>query len=66
MIIIDVESGEAVEKAVKRLKKKFDTLHIALELRNRMYHRTRGEKRREQVLRAIRRRIIQQRLAKQK
>ena len=52
MLIIPVKEGEGVEKALKKLKKKFEKIGILRELRNRKVFHKPSIVRREQVKRA--------------
>lgn len=53
MLIEKIEGKDTLEKALKRLKKKFDKIGILKELRKRKYHTKKSEKRREEIKKAI-------------
>ncbi len=55
IIEIIVKEDDPIEKAIRRYKKKYDQLKIMQEIRKRMYHMTKAEKRREEIKRAIHR-----------
>ena len=52
MLIIKVEPGESVEKAVKRYKKKYQNTKILNEIRNRKHFKKPSVERREQLIKA--------------
>lgn len=52
MLIVPVKEGEGVEKALKKLKKKFEKIGILRELRKRKVFNKPSIVRREQVKRA--------------
>lgn len=53
MIIIEVKNGESIDKALKKLKRKFESTKILRELRNRKEYTKPSEKRRAEVKKAI-------------
>lgn len=55
MIIIEVKEGEAIDKALRRYKKKFERLGILKEVRSRMHFTPPSVAKREVVKRAVRR-----------
>ena len=55
IIEIIPKQGETVDKLLRRYKKKYEQLKIMLEIRERMYHKTKAEKRREQLKKTYRR-----------
>jgi small subunit ribosomal protein S21 len=52
MLIIKVESGESIERAVKRLKRKYDNAKIGKELRERKEFKKKSVKRRAEISKA--------------
>ncbi len=60
MIIVEVKEGEAIDKALRRYKKKFERLGILKEVRSRMFFTPPSVSRRETVKRAVRRQRYQQ------
>ena len=54
IIEITPKPGENVDKLLRRYKKKYEQLKVMLEIRERMYHKTRAEKRREQLKKTMR------------
>ena len=54
IIEIIPKPGESVDKLLRRYKKKYEQLKVMLEIRERMYHKTRAEKRREQLKKTFR------------
>lgn len=52
MIITKVNQGESIEKALKRFKRKFNSIGITKELRNREQFTKPSEKRRDEVNKA--------------
>lgn len=53
MLIIPVKEGEAIERALKRFKKKFERTGVLKELRERQKHTKRSVRNREEKLKAI-------------
>lgn len=53
MIIVPVKEGENIDRALKKLKRKFERTGVVKELRSRQYHIKPTVKRREQKLKAI-------------
>ncbi len=53
MIIVQVKEGEAIDKALKKFKKKFEKTGVVRELRSRQAFTKPSVKRRETVKRAI-------------
>lgn len=53
MLIVEIKPGEPIEKALKKLKKKFDSTKVLKQLRNRKEYTKPSEKRRAEVLKAI-------------
>jgi len=53
MIVVPVKDGENVERALKKLKRKFDKTDVLKELRERQKFTKKSVKRREQVKKAI-------------
>lgn len=53
MIIIPVKEGESIERALKKLKKKFERTGIVRELRERQKYTKPSIKKRQTKLRAI-------------
>jgi small subunit ribosomal protein S21 len=52
MIIIPVKEGEAIERALKRFKRKFDKVGTLRELRSRKTFTKKSTRRREEMLKA--------------
>ncbi|MDQ3192098.1 MAG: 30S ribosomal protein S21 [Bacteroidota bacterium] len=52
MIIIPVKEGEAIDKALKKFKKKFEKTGVVKELRERQKFTKPSIKKREQVIKA--------------
>lgn len=52
MIIIPVKEGEAIERALKRFKRKFDKTGNMKALRTRKYHTKKSVERRAQIIKA--------------
>ncbi len=52
MLFIHVETGESVEKAIKRFKKKFEKTGVLKKLRRGSYFEKRSVTRRNEILRA--------------
>lgn len=52
MLKVKVGEKESLERALKKLKKKFDSCKIAKELRERKQHTKKSVKRREQIKKA--------------
>ena len=53
MLIIKIEEKETIEKALKKLKRKFDKTKVVKELRERKYFTKKSVKKREQKKKAI-------------
>ncbi|HET6244666.1 MAG: 30S ribosomal protein S21 [Bacteroidetes bacterium] len=53
MIIIPVKEGEAIDKALKKFKKKFEKTGVVKELRERQKFTKPSIKKREQVIKAV-------------
>jgi len=53
MLIIKIEEKDTIEKALKRLKRKFDKTKVVKELRERKYFTKKSVKKREQKKKAI-------------
>lgn len=53
MIIVPIKEGENVERALKKLKRKFEKTGVVRELRNRQKFTKKSVVRREQILKAI-------------
>ena len=53
MIIINIKDGESLDKALKRLKKKFEKTGVLRELRSRQAYEKKSVTRRTQVKHAI-------------
>ena len=52
MIIIPVKEGEAIDRALKRFKRKFDKVGTLREIRTRKHFITKSTRRREEMLKA--------------
>lgn len=65
MIVVKVKSGEPIEKAMRRFKRKVETEGIMRDLKNKRYHMTRSQKKRaKRKLAQKRRRKLEKQLAK--
>ncbi|NLJ83103.1 MAG: 30S ribosomal protein S21 [Bacteroidales bacterium] len=53
MIIVPIKEGENVERALRKLKRKFDKTGVIKELRERQKFTKKSVKRREQLKKAI-------------
>ncbi|MBU0487866.1 MAG: 30S ribosomal protein S21 [Bacteroidetes bacterium] len=53
MIIVPVKEGESIDKALKRLKRKFEKTGVVKELRERQKFTKPSIKRREEVIHAV-------------
>ena len=53
MIIVPIKEGESIDKALKKLKKKFDKIGVKKEIRQRQEFTKKGVIRREQLRKAI-------------
>ncbi len=53
MIVVPIKDGENVERALKKLKRKFDKTGVVKELRNRQKFTKKSVKRREQIKKAV-------------
>ena len=53
MLIVQVKEGEAIEKALKKFKKKFEKTGVVKQLRERQKFTKPSVKRREQVIKAV-------------
>ncbi|MBN8702293.1 MAG: 30S ribosomal protein S21 [Bacteroidetes bacterium] len=60
MILVQVKEGEPVDKALKKLKKKFEKTGVVKELRLRQKFTKPSVKRREVVIKAKYRQFLQQ------
>jgi small subunit ribosomal protein S21 len=60
MLIVPIKEGETVDKALKKLKKKFEKAGILKELRERQMYVKPSVKRRNEVIRAIYRQKLKQ------
>ena len=52
MIIIPVKEGEAIDRALKRFKRKFDKVGVLRELRGRKNFTKKSTRRREELMKA--------------
>lgn len=65
MIIVKVKTGEPIEKAMRRFKRKVETEGIMKDLKKKKYHMTRSQKKREKrKLAAKRRRKLEKQLSR--
>ena len=62
MLIIEVKEGEALEKALRRFKKKFERVGVLKQVRGRMHYTPPSVKKREVVKKAERRQRYTQNL----
>lgn len=53
MLIIEIKNGENIDKALKKLKRKFESTKVLRELRNRKEYTKPSEKRRSEIKKAI-------------
>ena len=53
MIVVPIKDGENVERALKKLKRKFDKTGVVKEIRERQKFTKKSIKRREQIKKAI-------------
>ncbi|MDD3281820.1 MAG: 30S ribosomal protein S21 [Bacteroidales bacterium] len=53
MIVVPIKDGENVDRALKKLKRKFEKTGVVKELRERQKFTKRSVKRREQIKKAI-------------
>ena len=53
MIVVPIKEGENVDKALKKLKRKFEKTGVVKELRERQKFTKKSVKRREQIKKAI-------------
>ena len=53
MIIVPVKEGEAIEKALKKFKKKFEKTGVVKELRERQKYTKKSVRRREEIKKAV-------------
>lgn len=58
-IIIRVKDNEAIDRALKRFKKKFEKVGVLKKIRTRMYYKKPSIQRREERLKAIYRQKMQ-------
>ena len=58
MLLVKVENGESIEKALKKFKKKFEKTGVLKQLRRRAYFEKKSVQRRNEVLRATYRQTI--------
>ncbi len=56
-VIIEItpKQGETVDRMLRRYKKKYEQLKVMLHIREKMFHKTKAEKRREQLKKTMRR-----------
>ncbi len=59
MILVEVKEGESIDRALKRFKKKFEKVGVMKELRGRQSYEKYSVVRRQQVLRAAYRQMMQ-------
>ncbi len=59
MIIVNVKENESIDKALKRFKKKFEKTGVLRELRRRSHFTKPSVKRREEVIKASYRQMMQ-------
>lgn len=52
MIIVPVKEGENIDRALKKLKRKFEKTGVIKEVRERQHYTKPSDKRRQQVLKA--------------
>lgn len=52
MIIIPVKEGDSIDKAIKKLKRKFEKTGLSREVRERQFYTKPSERRREIIARA--------------
>ncbi len=53
MIVVPIKEGENVDKALKKLKRKFEKTGVVKELRERQKFTKKSVKRREQIKKAV-------------
>ena len=53
MLIVEVKDGEAIDKVLKKYKKKFEKAHILIQLRERKHYIKKSVVRRKEILKAI-------------
>lgn len=53
MIVVPIKDGENVDRALKKLKRKFEKMGVVKELRERQKFTKKSVKRREQIKKAI-------------
>lgn len=53
MLIIEIKNGDTIDKALKKLKKKFEQTKVVKELRYRKVYTKNSVKRREELQKAI-------------
>lgn len=53
MLIIEIKNGDSIDKALKKLKKKFESTKVLRELRGRKEYTKPSEKRRAEIKKAI-------------
>jgi len=58
MLLVKVENGESIEKALKKFKKKFEKTGVLKQLRRRAYFEKKSVQRRNEVLRAAYRQTV--------
>jgi small subunit ribosomal protein S21 len=59
MLIIPVKEGESIERALKKYKKKYEKTGVIKELRNRQQFTKPSVERREEIIRAAYREMMQ-------
>lgn len=59
MIVVNVKENESIDKALKRFKKKFERTGVLRELRSRSHFKKPSVQRREEVIRAEYRQMMQ-------
>ena len=62
MIIVTLKEGDTIDKALKKLKRKFEKTGISRELRDRQQYTKPSERKREQRLRSL---YLQRMISKQ-
>ncbi len=60
MLIVKIEGKDNLDRAIKKLKRKFDNTRVVRELRSRKEFTKKSVKRREQIRKAIRRKDWEQ------
>ena len=57
MIIVKIKNGESFEKAIRRFKRKVETEGIMKDLKNKQFHMTKSQKKKEKRAQAKKRRL---------